>query len=472
MILAALRNPGRRRRGPVAGRTQGGLRARVGRAVAAVGLFAICVGAASPAYALSFIRDAEIENYLREWEMPVWVAAGLDPAAMHIYLINSNQINSFVAAGQNIFIYTGLLMKADDANQVIGVMAHETGHIAGGDVIRGGMAMSKATVPMLIGMAVGVAAMIAGAGSAGIGAMMLGQSAAESQYLQFSRAQESTADQRAITYLNRTHQSGEGLLHAFERLANERAMTANYDKTFISDHPADRQRIDELQNRVNASPWKNVKDSPAAIHEFHMIQAKLIGYLDNPSDVLQRFPPSDISDEALYARAMAYFREPNMTMALKEINTLIQREPKNPYFWEMLGQIYVEMAQPEKGIAPYQKSVDLLPDAPLIRTALAQAQLATENVAYAKPALANLKVALQYDRDSPFGWYEIAEAYSMLGNRPMADLATAERYYWVGGMRQAAYFAGRAEQKLPKGSTEWQRASDIVSIAGPRAAQH
>ena len=437
------------------------------------------LAAAPPAAAqgISIIRDTEIERVLYSYERPLLEAAGVDPSTVKLYINNDPSFNAFAtqspiaSEGEDIFINTGLLLQTKSPNEVIGILAHETGHVAGGDVIRGGMAMQKATVPMLVGMVVGVAAMIAGAGDAGMGAIMMGQSAAQAQYLEFSRAQESTADQRAMTYLDRTHQSGEGLLHAFERLANERAMTADYNKTFISDHPADRERIDALRNRVNASPWKNVKDSPAAMHEFHMIQAKLIGYLSSPAAVMRRYPPSDNSDEALYARAMAYFRLPDMQKALEQINELIKREPKNPYFWEMLGQIYVEMSKPAKGIPPYQKSVDLLPDAPLIRVALAAAQLATENPALTKPALSNLKVALQQENDSTFGWYEAAQAYSTLGNRPMADLATAERYYWGGGMKQAVMFANRAVHGLPKGSIDWQRANDIIAIAGPQIKQ-
>jgi len=426
------------------------------------------------AQGLDIIRDTEIERVLYGYEMPLLEAAGVDPLTVKLYINNDSSFNAFAtqspvaSESEDIFVNTGLILQLKTPNEVIGVLAHETGHVAGGDVIRGGMAMQKASIPMLIGMAVGVAAMIAGAGDAGMGALMMGQQAAMAQYLQFSRAQESTADQRAITYLNRTHQSGQGMVDAFERMANENARSAYYNKDFISDHPADRERIDALENRVNASPWKDVKDSPAAIHQFHMIQAKLTGYLSDPDEVLIRYPLSDDSDEAHYARAMAYFRKPDMKKALAEINTLIGREPKNPYFWETLGQIYVEMSQPEKGIAPYQKAVDLMPDAPLIRVALAAAQLATEKPAMAKPALENLKVALQQENNSTFGWYEAAQAYSTLGNQPMADLATAERYYWAGGMKQAAVFATRAERKLPKGSTEWQRANDIMAVATPQ----
>ncbi len=188
------------------------------------------------------------------------------------------------------------------------------------------------------------------------------------------------------------------------------------------------------------------------MHEFHMIQAKLTGYLSDPEEVLRRYPLTDDSDEAHYARAMAYFRQPQMKKALEEINILIKREPKNPYFWEMLGQIYVEMSKPDEGIAPYQKAVDLMPDAPadpdLARRGAAR--VTSQKPAMAKPALDNLKVALQQEVDNTFGWYEAAQAYSTLGNKPMADLATAERYYWAGGMQQAMVFATRAERGLPK----------------------
>ena len=438
----------------------------------------VCFFVAPPpaaAQGISIIRDTEIERVLESYERPLLIAAGIDPSTVKMRIVDDPSLNAFAAQSpyladsEDIFVNTGTFLQLKTPNQLIGILAHETGHIAGGDVIRGGIAMQKASIPMLIGMAVGVAAMIAGGGEAGMGAIMMGQQAAMAQYLEFSRAQEATADQRGLTYLDRTHQSPEGMLQVFQQMAQEQAMSADYNKQFVSDHPADRQRIDELQNRVNASPYKNLKDSPAAVDEFHMIQAKLIGYISNPDAVLVRYPASDNSDEAYYARAMAYFRKPDMKDALAQADTLIKRHPDNPYFWEMLGQIYVEMSKPDKGVAPYQKSVDLMPDAPLLRVSLAAAQLATEKQALVKPALENLKVALQQENDSTFAWYEVAQAYSDLGNQPMADLSTAERFYWSGGMKQAAMFASRAAKKLPRGSIDWQRANDIVSTASAQA---
>lgn len=419
------------------------------------------------AQGIDLIRDTEIERVLKSYEDPIATAAGLDPAAIKLYIVNDPSINAFAAEGQNIFVNTGLFMQLKTPNQVIGVLAHETGHIAGGHLVRDTNAIAKASVPMLIGMAVGVAAMIAGGGEAGMAAMMLGEQAAQSQFLAFSRVQEATADQMGQRFLRATHQSGEGMVEVFEKMANDAAMAGAYKNPFISDHPADRERIDLLQRLADASPYRDVKDSPESVHEFHMIQAKLAGFLSDVNDVLVRYPPSDKSEEARYARAIAYFRKPELKQALFEINGLIKDEPKNPYFYEVLGQIYVSMGQPEKGVPPYQKAVNALPDAPLLRVLLASAQLATDNPVLAKPALDNLKVALQQENDDTFAWYETAQAYSTLGNQPMADLSTAEQYYYAGVMPKAAYFAKRAASKLEQGSPDWERANDIMSVAGP-----
>ena len=421
------------------------------------------------AQGIDLIRDTEIERTLKSYEDPIATSAGLDPAAIHIYIVNDSSINAFVAEGQNMFINTGLFLQLKTPNQVIGVMAHETGHIAGGHLLRDTSAMSKASVPMLIGMAVGIAAMVAGAGQAGMGAIALGEQAAMSQFLAFSRVQEGTADQMGQRFLRLTHQSGQGMVEVFETMANRAAMAGAFKNPFISDHPADRERIDLLQRLSDASPYRDVKDSPETVHEFHMIQAKLYGFLSKPEDVLIRYPLSDKSEEARYARGIAYFQKPELKLALEEINSLIKDEPKNPYFYEVLGQIYVSMAQPEKGVLAYQKSVNAMPDAPLLRTLLATAQLATEKPAYAKPALDNLKISLQQDPDDSFGWYETAAAYSALNNQPMADLSTAEMYYYAGAMPRAAMFAKRAAHVLPEGSADWERANDILSVASTQA---
>jgi predicted Zn-dependent protease len=437
------------------------------------GLCALCMAIEpAAAQAIPLVRDTEIERLLRSYEEPILHAAGLEPAAVKMYLVQDSSLNAFAAEGQNIFVNTGLLQQLHSPNEVIGVLAHETGHIAGGHLIRDTRAINKAMIPMLIGMAAGVAAMIAGAGEGGLAIMGLGMTASQAQFMQFSRVQEATADQMGQKFLRETHQSGQGMLDVFERMADESAMSAYKIDPMAMDHPADRERIALLQRLVDASPYKDVKDSPEALHAYHIAQAKLAGFIDRVDMVLNRYPPTDNSEEAHYARAVAYFRQPDLQKALEDCDTLIKLEPKNPYFCELEGQIYVNMSKPEKGVPTYQKSVDLLPDASLLRVSLAAAQLATEKPALAKPALDNLKIALRQENDNSFAWFEAAQAYSELGNEPLANLSTAERYYNSGEMPAAAHFAMLALKKLPQGSPDWQRAGDIMAVAGPETQKH
>ncbi len=445
------------------------LRPRAARAaVFCAGVFAGLCALAGPAaaQAISLLQDTETERALKSYEDPILTAAGLDPKAVKLYIVNDSTINAFAAEGQNIFVNSGLFIQLRTPNELTGVLAHETGHIAGGHLERGTDAMRKAAVPMLLSMMAGIAAAVAGAGEAASAIMMSGETVAQAQFNSFSRPQEATADTMGQKYLRMTHQSGEGMVHVFERMADEQARASAHLDRLATDHPADRDRVATLQGIAESSPYANVTDSPEAQHEFDMIKAKMIGYLAPVPDVLKLYPPKNLSKPARYARAMAYMRKPDLKQALEEINSLIKDEPDNPYFYEMLGQIYVEMSQPERGLAPYQKSVDILPDAPELRVALAAAQLATEKKAFAQSAVDNLKIALQQDDENSFAWYEAAQGYSALGNQPMADLATAERYYAEGDGR-AVVFAQRAEKVLPEGSAEWQRANDIVAIVTP-----
>ncbi len=424
------------------------------------------------AQAITLLQDTETERLLRSYEEPILHVAGIDPAAVKIYIVNDTSLNAFVAEGQNIFVNAGLFIQLKGPNELIGVLAHETGHMAGGHLIRGSDAIAKAEIPMLLSMVVGLAAAIAGAGEAGMILMGIGQNVAMAQYLGFSRVQEATADQMGQRYLRATHQSGLGMVHVFNRMANEAASAGIDERQFASDHPVDRDRVALLQEEADASPYRDVPDSPQAIHAYEMVKAKVIGYLLPVRDVLYRYPLTDNSAPARYARAMVYMRLPDLPKALAEINSLIKDEPKNPYFYEVLGQIYVTMSHPEKGIGPYQTSVNLLPDAPELRVSLAAAQVATGKKDIEQAAIANLKIALQQDSDNPFGWYEMAQAYSDLGNQPMADLATAERYYTVGALPQSAVFASRARKKLVNGSPDWVRANDIIAIAQSQTPQH
>ena len=443
--------------------------------VFAAGFAAALAAVTGPALAqnnrIFALRDTETEEMLKSYEMPLARAAGLDLNAVHVYLAGDTEINAFATYPEDIFICAGILLWLHTPNELIGVMAHETGHLSAGHLSRGAYGMQKAMIPMLLSMVLGIGAIIAGAGEAGMAIMGIGQAVAMGQMAAFTRVQESTADQIAAKLLLATHQSPMGMYKTFQRFAQEEAMSAYKMDKFAVDHPSGQDRVFDLNDMVDASPYREVQDSPQALHTFQMVQAKLAGFVLPVKDALNRFPESDKSEPARYARTMIYMRAPNFQKALAEVNGLIAEEPNNPYFYEVRGQIYVSMAKPALGIPDYQKSVDLRPNAPQLRLGLATAQLATDNAPLAAKALTNLKAALLVEEDDPTSWYQAAKAYSTLGNEPMANLATAEQWYSVGDMRKALIFATRARGKLPQGSADWERAGDIVGAAGPLAAQ-
>ncbi len=294
-----------------------------------------------------------------------------------------------------MFIHTGLIMQLDTPNQLSGVLAHETGHIADGHLVRMMAGVRAASVPLILSMVLGVAAIAAGAGDVGSAILMGGQQIAQRSFLAFTRTQESAADQAAIRYLAATKQSGRGMVAVFKRFENQEILSDQRRDPFAQSHPVAGDRISALESLIEASPYRDVRDSPEAQYAYDMLRAKLRGYIDRPEVTLRRYPQSDTSKPARYARAMAYFRQPDMGKALAEMGSLLKEEPENPYFLEMYGQINVEIGKVEEGIQPYTAAVKILPDAPLLRVALGAAMLGTENPRYVEPAIKELQASLE-----------------------------------------------------------------------------
>ena len=452
------------------------VRPAFGMVLAAAAIAAVTLGSAPPARAqgggIQLLRDTETERLLRSYQVPLLVAAGLQPEAVHLYLVNDPTINAFVAEGQNMFLNAGLLMELKTPNQVTGVMAHETGHMEHGDLVRTAAGVRTAMVPMLIAMAAGIVAMVAGAGEAGAAIMMAGQQIAEGKMLAFTRTQESGADQAGVRLLTATQQSGMGMLQVFQRFENDEILVSRKIDPFAQTHPASADRITALQALVDASPYRDKKDSAEAQYAFDMMQAKLRGYIQRPDVTLRQYPLTDTSRPARYARAMAYLHQPDLAKAQSEVSSLLAEEPENPYFLEMMGDIRVQLGKVQDAIEPYQHAVQILPDAPLIRVSLGAALLGTENPKYVPQAQENLETALKQENDNPLAWYELAEAYSRLGQGGKADLATAERYFAIDSFTQAAQFAARAQRQLQSGTIDWQRASDIMATAQSQIANN
>lgn len=418
------------------------------------------------ARSLSLIRDTEIENTIRTYATPVFLAAGLDPGAVRIYLVNDKALNAFVAGGQNLFINTGLLMNSAHAGQVIGVIAHEAGHIEGGHLARTQDALRNATAESILAVVLGaIAAAAAGRPDVAGAVVAGGQNTALRSFLGYTRTQEGAADAAAMRYLDETGQSARGLLEFMKTLEGQELLPYSRQDPYLRTHPLTRDRILALEKHVDLSPNSDSPLTPqdAAMHA--RMVAKLHGFLDNPVTTLRLYPLTDRSLAARYAQTLAFWRQHDLDRAVAHIDALLAEHPRDPYFHELKGQMLYESGRPVEALKPYETAVGILPEAPLLRIGLAEVQLALNDPALLDPAIDNLRTALARERNRPYVWRQLGIAYGRKGDIGQSSLALAEEALLVGDNPRARFHAGRAEKLLPTGSPGWLQAQDILQAA-------
>ena len=450
----------------------------------AVGGLIISLVSATSADAAGMIRDAETETLLKLYSKPIFAAAGLTAQGVDIHIVNDRAFNAFVVDGHNMFMHAGALMDAKTPNQIIGVIAHECGHITGGHLARLRGQIAKARSAALMLQLLGLAAMAAGAatgsgniGMAGMGAAYGGTDAAMRMVLAYQQDEESSADQAAVTFLNATKQSGRGLLETLEFM-NQKLIGIHGINPYLQSHPLPPQRLAQLRNLVTASPYYDVKDPPELQLRHDLVRAKLFGFLDEPETVFNRYPETDQSLPAQYARAIAIYRKSGVQVAMPQIDALIAAKPDWPYFHEIKGQFLFESGNVVASIPPLQKAVALAPNEALIRIMLAQAQLGTPDMKNVDEAISNLRVALARETTSATGYRQLAAAYGRKGDAAKADgarqaylaqaeLASAEAYFYEGRLKLAKQQAKRAKAGFVDGTPNWLRADDILAFEMP-----
>jgi predicted Zn-dependent protease len=420
------------------------------------------------------IRDAEIEALLRDYAKPIFGAAGVASRGAEIVLVRDNDFNAFVASGRRMFVFTGTLLQAETPNEVIGVLAHETGHLAGGHVenLRNEMARTQAigaamAVLSVAGMVAGAAAGSAAASRAGAAGMTMGGTVAQRSLLSYKRAQELAADRAALSYLEATQQSARGMVETFRRFADQQLLSAQYVDPYAQSHPMARDRLEALETAAAESPYWEAADTAQLQLRHDMMRAKLSGFIESPSAVGRRYPSSNDSMPAQYARAIVAYRTGGTRSAVRAVDKLIARVPNYPYFHELKGQILLESAKPREAIGPLRQALALAPDAGLIQIMLGQAQLAADDPAMLDDAVANLKAGLAKEPLASIGYRHLAMAYQKQGKVAEAELATAEGLLIDGDVESAQNFAERAKAKFPRGAPGWLKADDITNYQGP-----
>ena len=423
---------------------------------------------------VNVIRDTEIEELLRDYMRPILKTAGLGKQNIEVVLIGDRNFNAFVADGRRIFVNTGALSDSTTPNQIIGVLAHETGHIAGGHLARLRDQIAKAQTASIVAMLLAAGGIAAGAASGASnigeiapGLVMAPQEIIRRTLLSYVRSQEESADRAAVTFLNSTGQSAKGMLETFQRFASDTLFLSSRVDPYQLSHPMPRERIASLEELAGKSPYFNKKD-PAQLQFRHdMMRAKLSGFTDRPDAVLRRYPSTNASLPARYARAISAYRYGNVRNAIAQIDALISEQPNNPYFHELKGQALLESAHAREAIAPLRRAVALSNGSALIRMMLGQALVQSGDKAFAEEAVRELRQGLAKEPNASLGYRQLAIALGRKGDMPNADLASAFASFNEGDFKTARQLAARAQKRFPNGSPGWLKADDIVNYKSP-----
>ena len=448
--------------------------------VVAVVTAAALAAASVPAHAQRgppIVRDAEIEQLLKDYTQPLLKAAGLAQQNVQVVIINDRSFNAFVADGRRIFVNAGALMDSETPNQIIGVLAHETGHIAGGHLARLREQLAAATTQSIIAMVLGIGAMVAAGRSgnsdlsqAGAAAIAGPTAAIQNTLFGYLRAQEDQADRAAVKFLTATGQSAKGMYETFKRLADQILYQTRYMNPYMQSHPLPSDRVAALEGLARASPYWDHKDPPALQARHDLMRAKLYGFVERPDTVARRYPPSDTSLAARYARAISAYRFADPRAAVAQIDALIHAQPQNPYFHELKGQALLEAGKPAEAVAPLRHAIQLAPNPALIQIMLGQALVATNDRARVNEAITILQAALTREPESPDGYRQLAMAYGHKNDLARADLASAQAAFMRADFKTARAIAARAKTRFPVGSPGWVKADDIASYKPPQSA--
>jgi len=420
------------------------------------------------AQGMPLIRDAEVEHTIRVYATPMFEAAGLNPQSIDVFLVRDDRLNAFVAGGQNLFLHTGLLQSAEGPLQVMGVIAHEAGHIAGGHIAGRRQELQSSTTQMIASYVLGLATAVAtGRGDAASAVIAAGQGATIAGLLSYTRSQEGAADGAAVKYLERAGYSPRGLVEFMKTLEGQEVLLSGSQDPYLRTHPLTRDRIEFLQQALRESPHAD-KAAPTRLNNLHRrMLAKLDGFLQPPRRTLREYEDDD-SVPARYARAIAHYRVPDLDAALPIIDGLIEEFPDDPYFHELKGQMLFEHGRLQEALPAYEKAVALEPDSALLRLGLARVQIELNTPDLNQPALENLKQVLAEEPHNAFAWRLRAVAHGRAGDRGLTALSLAEARLTQGNIVEARQQAHRAQSLLEKHTPPWLRAQDIEREATRR----
>ena len=422
------------------------------------------------ARSLPLIRDAEIESTIRAYSAPIFGTIGVGGSEVRVHIVNSRRLNAFVAGGRHIFINTGLLMAADDASMVIGVLAHETGHIVGQHLTQLRGAVREAQIKQILTFILAAGAGVAtGDGQAAGAVASLGSSMVSGTLYRFTRSMETEADAFALRTLDRMGVSARGLAKMMEKLMSQEALLGSMQDPYLRTHPLTQSRLERIRRHMKRSSHTG-SPIPARFRKMHVrMRAKLQGFLWPPASVIGLYGAKNAAPDARYALAVAYHRAGRLEKALATIDGLIREAPRDAFFRELKGQILLERGKASRAARAYATAVGLAPREPLIRGAYAHALLQTGERKQVPVALDHLIEATSQDKAFATGWQLRAVAHGRLKQIGESAAALAEYYLLLGDLGEVRRQVRRAERLLPPGSPTWRRVQDIKASRMPAA---
>lgn len=424
---------------------------------------------------VALIRDAQTEKFLRELANPIFKAANLDAENIKIYIVNDNSLNAFVSGGQNVFLNTGLIRKYKTPDALIGVIAHETGHITSGHLARSSEAMEKSTNAMLLSYLLGIGAAVAGSPEAGQAIILGGSNTAERLFMKYTRGQEEAADQHAIEYLDKMSYPADGLVQLLEFFETEMIGYKGQIDEYTLSHPVSKKRIDLIKERTKGVNFSDKKINEKLQWQMDVVLAKLESFIESPDNILVKYRARN-DELANYEKSVALFRKGKSAEALLILDHIISSKnifrdrSEIGFLYELKGQILFESGEIESSVISYSKALKLLDDKDSSQAKIAFSSsilaLPSNDEELVEMAIKRLEEAKKYEDDNPFLFKQLANAYDKIGDTGKSFLSLAEFNFWRGDKEKAVKYAKKAKEKLPKNAkTELLRADDLIELA-------
>lgn len=285
--------------------------------------------------------------------------------------------------------------------------------------------------------------------------MLGGQASAMNRYLAHSRLEESSADQAGVSFMRQAGLPAGGLMTFMRKLEDQELLPAAQQQGYARTHPITRDRIAALEARVGSAPPIGREDEAG----LKRMQAKLLAFT-RPGRAQEEFAKDD-SAIGIMARAIVAYRQGRMDEALRLAKDWQEKEPKNPFVYELQGQILKEAGRPREAVAPYRKALEIAPRATLIRIDAAHAMIESHDDALLDPAIDNLKASLLDEPRNSFALRLLSSAYGRKGMEPEAQVALAELSLLQNDTRRARELMAIAWPKLRSDSPMRRRASDL-----------